>query len=98
MFAVCFTKVHYLTLSILSNCNGLFHSLFWIALNRSVGLKGLKRTFCMLTLVLLPKLGGLGIDNSMLSTGSSMLSEGQNIDNNYSVINQNIKPDMFIQF
>ena len=31
-----------LTLSTLSNFNGLFHSLFWIKLKRSVVLKGLK--------------------------------------------------------
>ena len=31
-----------LALSILSNCSGLFHSLFWIKLKRSVVVKGLK--------------------------------------------------------
>ena len=39
-----FSKNCNLTLSALSNYSGLFHSLFWIDLKRSVGLKGLKKT------------------------------------------------------
>ena len=37
----CVFSIKLLTLSTLSNYSGLFHSLFWIKLKRSVGVKGL---------------------------------------------------------
>ena len=43
VYALCFLTI-VLILSTLSNFNGLFHSLFWIKLKRSVGVKGLRTT------------------------------------------------------